>query len=353
MTFQQNLLEFLDGREVKSKEDWEERRKEVADIIWHEEYGYPLAVSEKVCGKVVEEDTGCACGHAVLQKVELSFDTPKGEFSFPFNFVAPTDGKKHPLIIYLSFRENPYSKEIPLEEIVDNGFALAHIFYEDVTSDDGNFDDKLAGCFERPTDGTGWGKLHIWAYGASRAADYLSTRPEVDSENMAVAGCSRLGKTAMVCGAADERFKFVHSIDSGCGGAALEQTKHEGGEPIESMNRNFPYWFCENRQKYAGCEKNMPFDQHFLAALVAPRYLAISSASLDAWADPYSEQLCAVAASPAWEIWGLRGYIGSDRPAVSGDEFANGHVAYFMRDGIHFMGRRDWLNFMAFIRKNM
>ena len=183
--------------------------------------------------------------------------------------------------------------------------------------------------------------------------DYLLTRSEVDAENIAVAGHSRLGKTALLCAAQDERVKFVFVNDSGCGGAALEQTKHEGGETIAVMAQNFPYWFCENRSKYAESTEKIPFDQHFLIAAAAPRYVAIGSASLDSWADPYSEQLGGAAASPAWEICGKKGLVAPEAPAPVGAAYQDGCISYHLRDGIHFFGRGDWLQYMAFMEKHM
>lgn len=353
MNFKPDILTFSDGTKVTDAASWEMRRNEIKEILMKEEYGYMPPLPKAVCGTVTERDEKCASGHAALEKINISFDTPKGDFTFPILFFAPNDGKKHPLIILINFRPDPYDMYFPAEEIIDKGFCLAVIHYNDISEDNNDITDKLGGCFNRPTDGTGYGKIMLWAYGASRAADYLITRPEVDADNMAVCGHSRLGKTAMVCGAFDERFRFVYSNDSGCGGAALEQTKHEGGETISVMNEIFPVWFCENRRKYANHENEMPFDQHFLAALTCPRYLAIGSASLDDWADQYSEQLCAVAASPAWKICGKKGYIGKEDPADIGDIFNDGDISYHLRDGMHFFGRADWNVWMDFIKKNI
>ena len=353
MDFRPNLLTFIDGTKIADAAAWKKRREEIKEILMHEEYGYMPPLPKAVSGEVTNRDESCASGHAVLENINITFDTPKGDFTYPIHFFAPTDGNKHPLIVLINFRPDPYDKYFPAEEILDKGFALAVIHYNDIATDNNDITDKLGGCFHRPTDGTGYGKIMLWAYGASRAADYLITRPEVDADNMAVCGHSRLGKTAMVCGAFDERFRFVYSNDSGCGGAALEQTKHEGGETISVMNEIFPVWFCENRRKYANHEDEMPFDQHFLAALTCPRYLAIGSASLDDWADQYSEQLCAVAASPAWKICGKKGYIGKEDPADIGDIFSDGDVSYHLRDGIHFFGRADWNVWMNFIKKNI
>ena len=348
MEFQPDIMTFLNGNKVSSPEDWQKRRKELIDILGREEYGFMPPAPEKVSGKVIKSVKKCCSGHAVLEKIEISFDTPKGEFTFPINFFAPVKKEKSPLILLLNFNPAPYEKYYPAEEIIDNGFALASLNYEDITTDDGDFDNGIAKMFDRE-ENTGWGKISMWAYGASRVLDYLSTRDEVDAENMCVAGHSRLGKTALWCAANDERVKFVCSNGSGCSGAAYERTKHAGAETVADIVRVFPYWFCDNYKKYAGNPDSMPFDQHFLLAACAPRYVCIGDASDDSWADQYSEQLCCVAASPAWKINDKDGYIGAERPARCGERFAQGDICYHIRDGIHFFGRADWLSYMNFI----
>lgn len=353
MTFYPDLMVFENGAPVTGAADWPKRREELLDILRREEYGYAPLPPAEVTAEVTEVDTVCASGHARLEYINLSFQAEKGGFCLPFKFFAPNDGERHPTVVLINFRPEPYDRSFPAEEILENGFALALVCYEDITKDDGDFSDKLAGLYSRPADGTGWGKISLWAFGVSRVVDYIQTRSEVDAEQIAVAGHSRLGKTALWCGAQDERVKFVLVNDSGCGGAALEQTKHEGGETIAVMAERFPYWFCENRSKYAQSTENMPFDQHFLVAAVAPRYVAIGSASLDAWADQYSEQLSAVAASPVWEILGRKGFIGPTDPASIGDAFGEGAVSYHLRDGIHFLGRGDWLHYMRFMKEHM
>ena len=93
----------------------------------------------------------------------------------------------------------------------------------------------------------------------------------------------------------------------------------------------------------------MPFDQHYLIASIAPRYVCVGSAVEDHWADPVSEMLGCVAASPAFENQGLKGFISEDRMSEVGDMFFEGNIGYHMRGGTHYFSREDWLKLMEFI----
>ncbi len=347
-----SLLHFADGRVVDTQENWVKRREELLDILRREEYGY---APEKcaVTAEITERNPKCAAGSAVLETVMLSFHAPKGDHSVPMHFFVPNDGKKHPLILFINFRPEAYDMYCPTEEILDNGFALAVICYKSITSDDADFTNGLAGCFDRPTDGTGWGKISLWAYALHRAIDYLQTREEVDANNIAVAGHSRLGKTAMWCTAQDERIRFALINGSGCGGTALEQTKHADAETYEHIHEHFHYWFCENHHKYETATVSKVLDQHFALACIAPRFASVGCGKDDLWADPWSEKICCCAAAPAWEMYGLTGFDSDDSPASVGTFCHGGHIAYHLRDGVHFFSRRDWLHYMEHIKNNL
>ncbi|MCR5522015.1 MAG: hypothetical protein K6F64_00030 [Clostridia bacterium] len=352
MIFNPGLLKMNDGRTVTDTSLWPERRKELLDILSREEYGYMPAKMGETVFNVKDGDDRCCAAFAKHEIYEVSFPTEKGTFSFPFSLITPATEGKHLLFMFMNFTDNLYGRYLPLEEIIANGFALALICYKDVTSDDGDMGNGLSGMYVRPSDGTGYGKISLWAFGISRALDCLTGRNDIDFDNVAVIGHSRLGKTALWCGANDERFKYSISSCSGCGGASFEQIKRKGAETIADMNRNFPFWFCENRQKYADRSLPMPFDQHFLLGAIAPRRVLIGSAIMDNWADPYSEQLCCIASSPAFELSG-KGFCGKEEPAVTGDNFDEGRIAYHLRDGCHFLARSDWHIYMDYIKKNI
>ena len=163
-----------------------------------------------------------------------------------------------------------------------------------------------------------------------------------------VCGHSRLGKTALLTAATDERFAFAYSNDSGCSGAAI--TRGKRGEDVQKICTKFPYWFCPNYTAYMQNEENIPFDQHWLIAAIAPRYVCVGSASEDLWADPDSEMLACLAASPAFEACGQKGFVCGNRFAEIGEAYLEGSVGYHLREGLHYFSRADWHRLIEFVK---
>ncbi len=254
------------------------------------------------------------------------------------------------MIVNINFNNNVPNKYMPTEEIVDNGFACLSFCYEDITSDDGDMTNGLAGILFENGERKDYdaGKIALWAWAAHRIMDYAQTRTELDITKSIVCGHSRLGKTALLAGATDDRFAISYSNDSGCSGAALYNSKI--GETIEAITDHFPFWFCKNYCKYRGYDNEMPFDQHYLTACIAPRKVYIASAESDSWADPESEFLNCVAVSRLYQNAGLKGFIHDDRLPQAPELFHEGNVAYHIRNGTHYFGREDWQYMMKYAK---
>jgi len=327
------------------------KTEEMMEILCREEYGTPVPKPDGVRFEVKGKPVPFCAGEASLWTVTAHCKLGEKEFSFPFRALLPTKAEKRPFFVHVNFHPEVPERYLPAEEIWDHGFAVLALCYEDVTTDDGDFQNGLAGVLypdgkRGPTDP---GKIAMWAWGASRLLDYAHTVTELlDTERAVVCGHSRLGKTALLAGALDPRFAAVYSNDSGCSGAAI--TRDKEGETVDQICNRFPYWFCENYQKYRNNEGEMPFDQHYLIASIAPRPVCVGSATMDAWADPASEQLSCVAASEAYEALCKKGYVAPrDRFAAVGEAFFEGTIGYHLRRGTHYFSRHDWLRLIEFL----
>lgn len=343
-----DVLSMEDGTKVADVSKWQERRVEIAEILQHHYCGYEPPIKPQVTGVVMKEDTRTAfAGKAVYQKLDIQCQLIMGSFTFPCHFVKPKQAENPPVFVYLSFSSSLVDELIPVEELLDEGFAVASFYYQDIAPDtDDGFSNGIALSYGRNSYDA-WGKVRMWAWGASRIMDYLQTRDDIDKDRIAVVGHSRLGKAALICGAFDERFSLVISNDSGGAGAAIFRGKE--GEMVKNFRAGVSgHWFNGNFKNYAKREDEMPFDMHYLLTMIAPRNLYVCSAKEDSHADPKSEFLSCVAATPVYELFGQKGLVANDEIPTEVVTYPEGMIGYHMREGSHFLSRYDWKCFMEY-----
>lgn len=323
-------------------------REEALRLLLEKEYGYPPPQPDTLEFHVVRREEDAFAGKAVHATVEAWATFQGRGFSFPFHLVCPKAGRPVPGVVLLNFTPAVPDPYLPSEELCDLGLAVASFHCGDVSPDNGDFTSKAGGLFQVDRSlPTAPGKLALWAWGASVVREYLAACPEIDQKAVAVAGHSRLGKTALLAGALDKRFQFVFANESGCSGAALYRGKQ--GETAADIQRVFPYWFSPSFASCTGDPEQLPFDQHFLLSLIAPRKLYVSSAAEDLWSDPAAEFLGCLAASPAFEAAGVPGFVCAGEEPQLGQACHQGNIGYHLRAGKHFLSREDWRQFAAYL----
>lgn len=235
----------------------------------------------------------------------------------------------------------------PYEMLATRGYALATACYGDIAPDDKTlYTNGVHTLFPPSTPGVGNDTTAIaaWAWALMRGMDMLEREPAIDTKRVAVVGCSRLGKTALLAGAKDERFAVVIPNQTGGGGVPL--AKRDYGENVALQNQNFPHWFCGNFRQYSDNEAAMPFDQHMLLAACAPRRLYVSSFP-GKWFDPHGEFLSMKAAEPVWKFLGLPGLPADTWPAEMAPAIGT-YMAYHNRPFEHGIATYDWHCYLAF-----
>lgn len=289
----------------------------------------------------------------VKGRVPLILEFGMGNFKLPRHRgpeVAPLPGIA-PAPVY----QGPQSRYF----LLHTGWGYANIDATSVQADNGaGLDAGIIGLTNRgkPRSMGQWGALRAWAWGASRALDYLRTDPRIVADEIGITGDSRFGKAAVVTMAFDQRFAIALFGSSGAGGAKLMRRNY--GETLEDVAApNEFHWMAGNFLEYAAdplTANDLPVDADAILALCAPRPVFISvgnPAAGDAWIDPKGEFMAAVGAGPVYELLGGKP-LQTDRFPPMGTALIAGDIGFRQHQYGHMAAQGpDWPAFIEFARK--
>ncbi|MDB5095750.1 MAG: acetylxylan esterase [Cyanobacteria bacterium RYN_339] len=374
-----DVLQLTSGKRVANADEWRRlRRPEILRLFETNVYGRSPSAPLQASYRQLSLDRKALHGLATRKELAISLTGRPGGPEMHLLVYLPNHRKgRAPLFLGLNFHGNQSinldpgirvstawmgwsgskhrataesrgreARRWPLETILARGYGVATAYYGDMFPDraDGLRDSiiPVMGAARAPDQ---WGAIAAWAWGLSRAMDYLVKDPDVEPGKIAVWGHSRLGKTALWAGALDERFAMVISNDSGEGGAAI--ARRNFGETVADLNREFPHWFAGNYKAFDGKPDALPVDQHMLIALMAPRPVYVASASEDLHADPRGEFLAVREASPVYALFGKKTLAGAQMPKANHPLVAD--LGYHMRSGPHDTTAYDWAQYLSFV----
>ena len=381
-------LRLMDGRQVQDAAQWQrERRPELKTLFQHYMYGYMPPPPDNVRGTIEREDPKIFGGKATKREVTIHFG-PEGTPAIHLLLIVPNHRTgPAPVFVGLNFGGNHRVVSDPsialteywmpdhfadgktnrasaasrgadvegwqAEGSIDRDYALATFYCGDVDPDRPDFTDGVHPHYFRPGQTApaahDWGTIAAWAWGLSRAVDYLVTDRDIDAQRIVAYGHSRLGKTALVAAAFDERIALAIPHQAGCGGTA--PSRGTVGESVERINTVFPHWFNDIFPQFNRQVNRLPFDQNCLVALVAPRPVLLANAVKDQWANPTGQFQVLKGAAPVYKLLGVEGLAASEMPPLG--KLVDSRMGYFIRAGDHSVTREDWEAFWAFADKHL
>jgi alpha-glucuronidase len=376
-------LVFKNGERVKTAKDWPRRRAEIVEDFDREIYGrvpkdtprvdwtitsttaekngdVPV-ITKKLVGRVDNSSYP-----SISVAIQLTLSTPANatrpvpvimEFGLSPEFLAAMAKRRQEMqsrgqqLPELPAQSGPTWQQ----QVLARGWGYATLIPTSVQADNGaGLTQGIIGLSNKgqPRQVDAWGALRAWAWGASRALDYLETDKSVDARHVGLEGHSRYGKAALIALAYDQRFAIAYVSSSGEGGAKLH--RRNWGEIVENLAAPGEYhWMAGNFLKYAGPLSwgDLPVDSHELIALCAPRPVFISAGATqgDGWVDAKGMFLATLGAGPVYTLLGKKDLGTTEFPSIE-TTLTDGELAFRQHSGGHTPGP-NWPTFLAFAER--
>jgi (4-O-methyl)-D-glucuronate---lignin esterase len=368
-----DALTLKSGQKVRSADQWwNQRRPEIVEDFEREVYGRIPPDVPRVTWLVKTTTDSRAGIFPVVEKqlvghvdnsaypsisvdIEMTLVTPRNaKGPVPVMILFSSAGTRKFIASHPEFKKMMGSDPPPTEQLIAGEWGYALLDTDSIQADNGaGLTKGIIGLTNKgqPRKPDDWGALRAWAWGASRALDYLETDKRVDAERVGIEGVSRYGKAALVTMAFDTRFAVVLVGSSGEGGAKPHRRNY--GEEVENLTGSGEYhWMAGNFLKYGAARatsgsknaSNLPVDSNELIALCAPRLTFISygvPVMGDAqWLDQQGSFTATVAAGPVFQLLGAKGlgvnedYHIAKMPAVN-TGLLDGQLAWRQHDAGH------------------
>ena len=327
---------FDDGGRVRTKEDWEKRRAEIYKTAVELQYGEIPPEPE-----VLKVETAYAGGKGGANSYRITAGTRGKTLTFMMKLFLPKTGDKFPVIVSGDMCFNYCFNEEYRAAMLDNGIAFA-VFDRTSLADDKRTDPTHTGPIFDVYPDLDFGSVAAWAWGYSRCVDALLTTGLIDENCIVFTGHSRGAKTAMLAGVLDKRAAIVNPNETNAGSCACYRihmkAECEDGvvrrsEQLSDLAVNYPGWIGSGMQEYKDRENDLPFDCHFLKALVAPRVLFVSEAASDLWGNPIGSWETSGAAKEVYKFLG-----------------AEDNICWYFRNGFHYHKPEDILQLVNVIK---
>ncbi|HEX4949007.1 MAG TPA: acetylxylan esterase [Blastocatellia bacterium] len=378
-------LLLANGKPVRDAKTWmQKRRPEIVRLFEENQFGRSPGKPAGMTFDVFDKGTPAFDGKAIRRQITIYFSPNKNGPKMDLLVYLPANATKSvPLLLNMSFVANSTAvndpgvkpgevwsrekKRVPAPKpsgfgrlnvlpFLEAGFGVATFYYGDIDPDFlGGVPYGVRALYLKPGQTepapNKWGAIAAWAWGASRALDYLETDKGVDAKRVAITGISRLGKTVLWAGARDPRFAMVIASCSGEGGAAISRRNY--GETIKHLTEatRYPYQFAAHYAKYGDRVNEFPVDAHMLVSLLAPRPVLLQTGDTDGWSDPKGEFLAAVAADSVFKLLGKEGLGTTNMPAAGQTIFHT--LGYVMHAGGHGTIPSDWDLFLQFMKMHL
>jgi hypothetical protein len=358
-------LTLLDGTKVTTPEQWRTRRQQMIKILEDYEYGHMPPTPGNVKATTVAPIRRITLGRggfgmgmgpgagrrgpattasapALLQAdyrmFHLSFG-PSEKLGFDLGIFLPVEPsapttpasqppKPLPILIYVGMSTNE-SSALAAGAALARGYAIATLNYTQLGADATNY---RSTAFFPAYPNYDWNDFSAWAWGVSRAVDYLVTDPAIDKSKILATGTSRLGQAVLLAGAFDERIALSAPV---AGGMALRYSGKEVGDKlgqgIAEVVDQQTYWFGPRLLEFKGNVYRLPCDQHWLLALTAPRLFIMCNSMADQYGRPYAAVQTYLAAKPIYHFLN-----------------ADDNLGLNFRPGGHGMQAEDWSALLDF-----